>query len=129
MLPRRMSNLRTPTPSKAGWWQGSAREMCAAQSRVTSAGPPARTGDHRCSKAGGSDRQSGIRLLADAGETGQCLRESTVRRELIAAILATLLGCDPVFAQVGGIGSPTPGMGPTSPFGMSPATAGSVGPA
>jgi hypothetical protein len=52
-----------------------------------------------------------------------------VRRELIAAILATLLGSDPVFAQVGGIGSPTPGMGPTSPFGMSPATAGSVGPA
>jgi hypothetical protein len=54
--------------------------------------------------------------------------EATVRRELIAAILATLLGVNPVFAQVGGIGSPTPGMGATSPFGMSPA-AGSVGPA
>jgi len=52
-----------------------------------------------------------------------------VRRELIiAATLATLLGGNPVFAQVGGIGSPTPGMGLTSPFGMS-AGAGSVGPA
>jgi hypothetical protein len=50
-----------------------------------------------------------------------------VRRELITAILATLLGCNPVFAQVGGIGSPAPGMGATSPFGMS-STAGSVGP-
>jgi hypothetical protein len=54
--------------------------------------------------------------------------EATVRRELIIAILATLLGCNPVFAQVGGMGSPAPGMGPTSPFGMSSATAGSVGP-
>jgi hypothetical protein len=53
--------------------------------------------------------------------------EATVRRELITAILATLLGCNPVFAQVGGIGSPSPGMGLTSPFGMSSA-AGSVGP-
>ena len=51
-----------------------------------------------------------------------------MRRELIIAILATLLGCNPVFAQVGGMGSPAPGMGPTSPFGMSSATAGSVGP-
>jgi hypothetical protein len=53
--------------------------------------------------------------------------ETTVRRELIIAILATLLGGNPVFAQIGGIGSPTPGMGLTSPFGMSSA-AGSVGP-
>jgi hypothetical protein len=53
-----------------------------------------------------------------------------VRRELIiAATLATLLGGNPVFAQVGGIGSPTPGMGVTSPFGMSSAASGSVGPA
>jgi len=52
-----------------------------------------------------------------------------VRRELITAILATILGCNPVFAQVGGIGSPTPGMGLTSPFGMSAATGSSVGPA
>lgn len=52
-----------------------------------------------------------------------------MRRELIAASLATILGCNPVFAQVGGIGSPMPGMGVTSPFGMSLATAGSVGPA
>ena len=28
---------RTSTLSKAGWWQEFAREMCAAQSRVTSA--------------------------------------------------------------------------------------------
>jgi hypothetical protein len=53
--------------------------------------------------------------------------EATVRRKLIiAATLGTLLGCNPVLAQVGGVGSPIPGMGPTSPFGMS---AGSVGPA
>ena len=44
-----------------------------------------------------------------------------MRRELIVASLATLLGCNPVFAQVAGIGSPMPGMGVTSPFGMSPA--------
>src|ERR1700722_17623438 len=54
--------------------------------------------------------------------------EATMRRELIVASLATLLGCNPVFAQVAGIGSPMPGMGVTSPFGMSSA-AGSVGPA
>lgn len=53
-----------------------------------------------------------------------------MRRELIiAATLATLLGGNPAFAQIGGIGSPPPGMGPTSPFGMSAATSGSVGPA
>ena len=50
-----------------------------------------------------------------------------MRRELIAAFLATLLGCNPGFAQVAGIGSPMPGMGVTSPFGMGSA-AGSVGP-
>ena len=50
-----------------------------------------------------------------------------MRRELIAASLAILLGCNPVFAQVAGIGSPMPGMGVTSPFGMGSA-AGSVGP-
>jgi hypothetical protein len=50
-----------------------------------------------------------------------------MRRELIAASLATLFGCNPVFAQVAGIGSPMPGMGVTSPFGMSSAV-GSVGP-
>jgi hypothetical protein len=56
--------------------------------------------------------------------------ETTVRRELIiAATLATLLGGNPVSAQVGGIGSPTAGMGLTSPFGMSTAASGSVGPA
>jgi hypothetical protein len=55
--------------------------------------------------------------------------EVTVRRELIiAATLATLLGGNPVFAQVGAIGSSTPGMGLTSPFGMSAAASGSVGP-
>jgi hypothetical protein len=50
-----------------------------------------------------------------------------VRRELIAATLITLVGCHPVFAQVGGMASPTPGMGLTTPFGMSVAN-GSVGP-
>jgi hypothetical protein len=52
-----------------------------------------------------------------------------MRRDLIAASLATLLGCNPVFAQVAGIGSPMPGMGVTSPYGMSPAAGGSVAPA
>ena len=50
-----------------------------------------------------------------------------MRRELIAAFLATFLGCNPGFAQVAGIGSPMPGMGVTSPFAMGSA-AGSVGP-
>jgi hypothetical protein len=55
--------------------------------------------------------------------------EAKVRRELIiAATLAAFLGSNPAFAQVGGIGSPSPGMGLTSPFGMSSA-AGTVGPA
>ena len=54
-----------------------------------------------------------------------------MRRELIiaAALAATLLGGSPAFAQVGGVGSPSPGMGLTSPFGMSAAAGGSVGPA
>ena len=43
-----------------------------------------------------------------------------MRRELIAAMLALLLGCNPVFAQVGGMGSPTPGIGATSPLGITP---------
>jgi hypothetical protein len=90
--------------------------MRAAQSRVTSASPSARIGDHLSSKAG--DRF-----------VGHSIMEATVRRELIAAALTTLLSCNPVFAQVGGIGSAAPGMGPTSPFGMSAAASGSVGPA
>src|SRR6202047_4331656 len=53
--------------------------------------------------------------------------EATVRRELIAASLAMLFGCNPVFAQCGGLGSPMPGMGVTSPFGLNSA-AGPVGP-
>jgi hypothetical protein len=75
-----------------------------------------RIGDHLSSKAG--DRFDGHSIV-----------EATVRRELIAATLATLLSCNPVFAQVGGIGSAAPGMGTTSPFGMSAAASGSVGPA
>lgn len=51
-----------------------------------------------------------------------------MQRELFAAIVAALLGLGPASAQVGGIAIPTPGMGPTSPFGMS-STTGSVGPA
>src|SRR5580692_10933747 len=55
--------------------------------------------------------------------------EAKVRRELIiTATLATLLGCNPAFAQVGVIGSPPPGIGLTSPCGMRSA-AGTVGPA
>lgn len=49
-----------------------------------------------------------------------------MRRELVTAMLAALLGSTPAFAQMGGIGSP--GMGATSPLGISPAASGSVGP-
>jgi hypothetical protein len=51
-----------------------------------------------------------------------------MRHVVIAGFLAVLLGCNPSFAQVGGIGNLPPGMGLTSPFGMSSAT-GPVGPA
>jgi hypothetical protein len=54
--------------------------------------------------------------------------EATMRRELLVASLGTLLACNPVFAQGAGVGSPMPGMGVTSPLGMSSAT-GMVGPA
>ena len=40
-----------------------------------------------------------------------------MRRLLIAAILAALFGCIPAYAQIGGMGSPPPGIGATSPFG------------
>jgi hypothetical protein len=43
-----------------------------------------------------------------------------MRRALIAATAAALFGCNPVFAQVGGMASPTPGIGSTSPLGMTP---------
>jgi hypothetical protein len=43
-----------------------------------------------------------------------------MRRILIAAMQAALFGCIPAFAQVGGMGSPTPGIGATSPLGMAP---------
>jgi hypothetical protein len=41
-----------------------------------------------------------------------------MQRILIAAMSAALFGCTPVFAQVGGMGSPTPGISATSPLGM-----------
>jgi hypothetical protein len=41
-----------------------------------------------------------------------------MRRVLIATMQAALFGCIPAFAQVGGMGSPTPGIGATSPLGM-----------
>jgi hypothetical protein len=50
-----------------------------------------------------------------------------MRRELIATSLAIFFGCNPVFAQVAGLGSAVSGMGATSPFGMSSAD-GPVGP-
>jgi hypothetical protein len=43
-------------------------------------------------------------------------------RVLIAAMQAMLLGCTPVFAQVGGMGSQTPSIGATSPLGMAPSS-------
>jgi hypothetical protein len=51
-----------------------------------------------------------------------------VRREFIIAVtLSIFLGGDPAVAQIGGMGSP--GMGHTSPFGISAAANGSIGPA
>ena len=46
--------------------------------------------------------------------------EITMRRALIPVALAALLGCNPAFAQVGGVGIPTPGIAATSPLGMAP---------
>src|SRR5580700_1330504 len=46
--------------------------------------------------------------------------EIMMRRILIAAMQAALFGCIPAFAQVGGMGSPTPGIGATSSLGMAP---------
>jgi len=43
-----------------------------------------------------------------------------MRRVLIAAMQAVLFGCIPAFAQVGGMGSPTPAIGATSSLGMAP---------
>src|SRR5260221_11639431 len=43
-----------------------------------------------------------------------------MRRALVVATAAALFGCNPAFAQVGGIGSSTPGIGTTSPLGMTP---------
>ena len=46
--------------------------------------------------------------------------ETMMRRILIAAMQAALIGCGPVAAQVGGVGIPTPGIAATSPLGMTP---------
>lgn len=43
-----------------------------------------------------------------------------MRRALIAVMVAALFDCNLAFAQVGGMGSPTPGIGTTSPLGMTP---------
>jgi hypothetical protein len=43
-----------------------------------------------------------------------------MRRHAIAMILVTLLGETPALAQVGAMGAPTPGIGVTSPLGMTP---------
>jgi len=43
-----------------------------------------------------------------------------MRRILIVAIQAALIGCIPAAAQVGGVGIPTPGIAATSPLGMTP---------
>jgi hypothetical protein len=65
--------------------------------------------------------------INDAGPVDRCVRtgvktmEITMRRALIAATLAALLGWNPAFAQVGGMG--TPGIAATSPLGMAPGSA------
>ncbi len=59
-------------------------------------------------------------MLLLTSRPGRCARtmEIMMRRVLIAAMRAALFGCIPAFAQVGGMGSPTPGIGATSPLGM-----------
>ena len=44
--------------------------------------------------------------------------EALMRRASMVAVIAAVLGWSPAFAQVSGAGSPTPGMGATSPLGM-----------
>src|ERR1700688_1866672 len=52
----------------------------------------------------------------------RCARtmEIIMRRVLVIAMQAALFGCIPAFAQVGGLGSTTPGIGATSPLAMAP---------
>jgi hypothetical protein len=45
-----------------------------------------------------------------------------MRRGLVAAVLTVLSGCNPVFAQVAGMGSPTSAIGATSPLGIGPSS-------
>src|SRR5262249_25142510 len=53
--------------------------------------------------------------------TGEALdsRESAMTRGLIAIATAIFVTSSCAYAQVGGMGTPTPGMGTTSPLGMS----------
>jgi hypothetical protein len=45
-----------------------------------------------------------------------------MKRVLTIGVLAALLSCTSALAQVGGMGSPTPGVGVTSPLGITPSS-------
>jgi hypothetical protein len=64
------------------------------------------------------------RPLPSRIDRGTRTMELMMRRALIAAIQAALFGCIPAFAQVGGMGSPPPGIGATSP---APCSTGNLG--
>ena len=64
------------------------------------------------------------RPLPSRIDRGTRTMELMMRRALIAAIQAALFGCIPAFAQVGGMGSPPPGIGAASP---TPCSTGNLG--
>src|SRR4029077_84475 len=63
-----------------------------------------------------------VGLLDRLARPDRCVgkMETMMRRILIAAMQAALIGCSPAAAQVGGVGIPTPGIAATSPLGMTP---------
>jgi hypothetical protein len=68
------------------------------------------------------DEPAGSQQFLLTSRPDRCARtmEIIMRRVLVIAMQAALFGCIPAFAQVGGMGSPTPGIGATSPLGMAP---------
>jgi hypothetical protein len=70
------------------------------------------------------DEPAGSQQFLLTSRPDRCARpmEIIMRRVLVAAMQAALFGCIPAFAQVGGMGNPTPGIGATSPLGMAPAS-------
>jgi len=93
-------------------------------------GAPAASGEfpHRACDdlgVGAAGRSGGVTWFSgkEASMIGRIVmvrRAPSLALTATAALLVALFDCNPVFAQVGGMGSPTPGISATSPFGMSP---------